>query len=174
MWKRVLSSAALPLVIVGALLACKKSDPAPAASATAEPAPVATPVATPEPVASAEPATSASAEPATTADPAPTTVKTTAKPKPSASAPVASVTPPPSASAPPPSSQASFQSIQRCCAALSAESKKEGPNKSRYATAATTCYGIAQQVKDGKADPAAAKTTIRAQLSRVPVPAACR
>jgi len=180
MWNRVLSRAALPALILSALLACKKSEPAAEGSATAapEPAPVApAPTPTPEPTAAAEPSASVSAEPVATNAPVPTTVRTV-KPKPSASAPVASASAAPSAapsaSAPPPSAQASYQSIKRCCNALTAESKKEGINRNHYTAAAGTCHGIAEQVRQGKADPAAAKTTIRAQLARVPVPAACR
>jgi hypothetical protein len=168
------------VVVVGALLACKKKEEQTAPSATAAPEPTPAQPITPPPETAAP---AASAAPSATAEPAATTPTTTKpKPKPSASAPasaVPSAKPPPSASAapsasaPPPNTTASYNEIQRCCGALSAEAKKPGLSQNQYKAAAATCGGIAQQVKAGKADAAAAKTLIRAQLHGVAIPPGC-
>jgi hypothetical protein len=181
MQSRPLSSLPSLALVLLALLACKKKEePVPSATPVSEPTPPPAPV-VPAVTASAEPepsaAATATAEPTSEPTTAKTTTTTKVTPKPSAS--VATKPPPsasaaPSASAPPPSTAASYAAINACCGALNAEAKKGGLNGNKYTAAAATCHGIAQQVKSGKADPAAAKTTIRAQLQGVPVPAACR
>ncbi len=70
-------------------------------------------------------------------------------------------------------SAADAKAVEACCGALAAESKKTGPNSNKYKSAAAVCSGIAASVKKGVADAASAKTTIRAQLTGVPIPGGC-
>jgi hypothetical protein len=90
-----------------------------------------------------------------------------------AAATVAATPPPPPPVAPAPVAQAS---IDGCCAALSAVAKsgrgKEAKTKS--ASAARICSGIAKLVKEGKTARGSALTQIRSQLAGVDVPSECR
>ena len=65
--------------------------------------------------------------------------------------------------------------VQSCCSALLAASTNpnSGHAKNKYAAAATTCAGLEQAIKTGKANAAAARVTLRAQLVGVPVPGGC-
>jgi hypothetical protein len=85
-------------------------------------------------------------------------------------------TPPPAAPPPVAVAPVVHASIDSCCAALSAVSKsgrgKEA--KSKSASAAKICSGIAKLVKEGKTTRASAMTSIRAQLSGVDIPSECR
>jgi hypothetical protein len=123
-----------------ALVGCKKKedkDPPPIPVSTA-PAPV--PVASesaPEPIATAP------ADPASTAAPTP-----------------APTTPPPSGG------PAKRESIDACCAALSAYQKSGRPKnvKERAATAARVCRGASPAVRDGRTSRQAALAQVRASM----------
>ena len=67
-------------------------------------------------------------------------------------------------------------SVQTCCTALAeAANKKTSKPKEqqRYGSAASVCAGLEKALKSGKANLAATKVTLRAQLAGVPVPNGC-
>lgn len=66
-----------------------------------------------------------------------------------------------------------YHAIERCCSSLSAKAHKPGPGKHKYEAAAAVCAGIAQRIKTGKANLAAARPVIRAQLHGVAIPSGC-
>jgi hypothetical protein len=152
-------------VLLVALAGCKKKsdDAAPAASQVALPSAA--------PAASIAPAT----EPSDTAQASASAAAPSAAPTPAAAAAAA---PKATASAEPAkavtrTANTGYLTIQRCCNALAAAAKKPGLKHNRYQAAAAVCSGIAAQAKKGNANPAAARTTIRAQLQGVPVPGGC-
>ena len=139
------------LAMAAALFAtgCKKKEEeaAPAASAAVEPPPAPSAAAnTEEPTSDDEPDAGAAASPAPSAAPKPKV---------------------------PSGSHAAFQSLSRCCGALAARAKKKDRNTNKYSAASAVCSGLAQQVKKGKANLSAARTTLRAQLQGVPIPGGC-
>ena len=149
--------AAWVIAILIALGGCKKKEEKPQALELPQSSP-ATSVKAEEPPAE-QPAGGA---PSSEVPVAVARVPVAAVPKPDAGAPVAAK-----------GDDAGFKSIMGCCGALGGEAKKPGMNKNRYSAAASVCGGIAQSVKTGKANAAAARTTIRAQLQGVPVPSGC-
>ncbi len=158
----------LALVVLGALLACKKATPAeetPSASSVAEPPP------TPEATVSAAEDTSAAPTEVDSAAPAPVPTKVTVVTKKDAGTVLDAGAA--KDAGPPPNTAADYKKTQACCNALSGEAKKGGLNANRYTSAAAVCNGIAQRVKNGSANAAAAKTLIRAQLQGIPVPGSC-
>jgi hypothetical protein len=161
------------LLVLLALLACKKdkTEPAPATTETAAATPEAAPA--PEPTASA--AAEASAEPAADVDASVTPVptKVTVVNKPDASIAKVDAGKPDAATAPPANTAADYKAIMACCGALANEAKKPGLKQNQYKSAAGVCGGIAQRVKSGQANAAAARTLIRAQLAGAPVPGSC-
>jgi hypothetical protein len=86
-------------------------------------------------------------------------------------APVAATPPPPPKAIAP----VAPASIDGCCAALSAVAKsgRGAQAKSKSATAAKICSGVAKLVKEGKTTRPSALTTVRAQLGGVDVPSEC-
>lgn len=165
-------------LVVLALLACKKSGSE--ATPTAAPVPETPPAATPEAPKAEEPAPSASPDPtAETPKPvATTTAKVTldagVQLKDAGTVKDASVADAAADAAKPASnSAADAKAVEACCAALAAESKKTGPHTNKYKSAAAVCSGIAASVKKGAADATSARTTIRAQLTGVPIPGGC-
>ena len=112
---------------------------------------------------------------------APMAADTTA---PTAAAPTttAAATPPPNQGAnaqpgtPTKQSTAAGESIEGCCAALSAMSLlsgKSAESKAKAATSSKICYGIAKHVKDGKTSKAAAMAQIKSSLGGVVPPSEC-
>jgi flagellar hook-length control protein FliK len=148
------TSASFALLSVG----CQKKEEPPQAapSATAAPAVSIAPIKEPEPAASqaAAPTTSgvasaeASAAPAGSAAPTATTAEAPKKPVPSGS-------------------------VQACCSALDAAAKKPGKYQNRYTSAASVCAGLEKALKAGKANLAATKVTLTAQLHGAPAPGGC-
>jgi hypothetical protein len=156
---RYLATALIVLAVTG----CKKDEPTEAAPSAA---PAAPPPATVAPEPKAEPAApGAAAEPAPVASAAPSA---SAEPVASASA-----APAPSSSAEEPKKAAPTGNLTPCCNALTAAANKGGSSQNKYKSAAATCESLAKQVKSGKAIYGAAKVTVRAQLSGVPVPSGC-
>jgi hypothetical protein len=66
-------------------------------------------------------------------------------------------------------------SVQACCTALAEAAKKSSKPKEqqRYGSAASVCAGLEKALKSGRANLAATKVTLRAQLAGVPVPGGC-
>ena len=64
-------------------------------------------------------------------------------------------------------------SIKGCCAALGRAAAAAEKHVNRYKAAAAVCNGLAQSVNAGTASPAAARTTLRAQLQGIPIPGGC-
>ncbi len=160
---RAVSPATLALgVVVLALLGCKKSD---STESTTEPALTASAGVPLEP-----------ARPAPTPSPEPTTPPATAEAPATAVAPATTEAPAP-VPAPPAATSAVAKpiapSLTPCCTALAAAAKKGGAHAARYQSAATVCQGLATAVKKGLAAYAGARTTLRAQLQSVPIPAGC-
>ena len=106
--------------------------------------------------------------PVTTASAAPTPVGDAPAATPTAT--VAAVVAPPVVAAPTPGVP-----IDGCCSALAAVSKsgRGADAKSKSATAAKICSGIAPLVKAGKTTRTAALATIKAQMSGVDLPSEC-
>jgi hypothetical protein len=129
-----------------ALSGCQKKEEAPKAAptATAPPAVSVAPITEPEPAA-------ASAAPA---------AGSVAAPAEPAAEPVAKKVVP-------------SGSVQPCGSALAAAAKEPGKNQNKYASAASVCVGLEKALKSGKANLAATKVTLRAQLAGVPVPSGC-
>jgi len=84
-----------------------------------------------------------------------------------------SVPPAPSGAAPGAKGKEAPGALSGCCAALGAAAKKGGPAKNKYAAAAGVCAGLDKEVRAGKANLAAAKVTLRAQLTGAAVPNGC-
>jgi hypothetical protein len=166
------ASAAL-LVVLAALLACKKDKAEETPPATTETPAV--PEAAPEPeeaasTATVEDATSPTVEDSSVATPTKVTVVTkldASVPKDAGAKDSGSTVQPATNTA------ADYKSIMACCNSLANEAKKPGLKQNQYKTAAGVCGGIAQKVKSGSANAAAARTLIRAQLAGAPVPGAC-
>ena len=92
--------------------------------------------------------------------------------------PTPTASPEPSASeapkTPPPKATNVGADISGCCSALKAEAKKASAvDKNTYQSAAAVCDGLAARAKSGTINPVEAKRTVRAQLQRARIPAAC-
>jgi hypothetical protein len=128
-------------------------------------------VAAPEPTPPA-PAPTPAPTPETTPSPeAPEASPTAAAPSPADSTIAAA----PSASAEPEKKPvlSAAASIQRCCTALDGAAEKGGLTKNQYAAASSVCKRLAGMVKEGSANAASVRTTLRAQLQGVPLPGGC-
>jgi hypothetical protein len=166
------ASAAL-LVVLAALLACKKDKAEEIPPATTETP--AAPEAAPEPEEAASTATVEDAAPAVEdSSVAPTPTKVTVVTRLDASVPKDAGTKDAGSTVQPATNTAAdYKSIMACCNALANEAKKPGLKQNQYKTAAGVCGGIAQKVKGGSANAGAARTLIRAQLAGAPVPGSC-
>jgi hypothetical protein len=161
------------LVVLAALLACKKDkteETPPATTDTAAAVPEAAPA--PEPSASTATVEDSAAPAVEDSSVAPTPTKVTVVTKldagvKDAGAKDAGVVQPATNTA------ADYKAIMNCCSALANEAKKPGIKQNQYKAAAGVCGGIAQKVKSGSANAGAARTLIRAQLAGAPVPGAC-
>ncbi|HEX4335143.1 MAG TPA: hypothetical protein VH062_04475 [Polyangiaceae bacterium] len=146
--KRLLFAGCITLAMVG----CKKKDDVPNAAPTVTAPPPAVsiaPIKDPEPEATA----SAVAAGGAPAEPAPPTTPDAVPKKPVSSG-----------------------SVQSCCTALEKaadKAGKTGKTAQRYAAASSVCAGLEKSLKAGKANLAATKVTLRAQLGGVPVPSGC-
>jgi hypothetical protein len=153
-------------LLVVCFTGCKQKDqtPPPLASATPE-APVAPPAPSPTPAATAT-ATAAATSDAATAE---ATGDAAAAARDAAAAAIGDA-----AAADAGKKAASpGASIKGCCAALSRAAAAAEKHVNRYKAAAAVCNGLAQSVNAGTASPAAARTTLRAQLQGVSIPAGC-
>jgi len=147
------ASASVALLSVGCQ---KKEEPQAAPSATTPPAVSIAPIKEPEPAASqAAPTTSgvASAE--------------------ASAAPAGSIAPTAAPTADAPKKPVPSGSVQTCCNALTEAAKKPGKYQNRYTSAASVCAGLEKALKAGKANLAATKVTLTAQLHGAPAPGGC-
>jgi hypothetical protein len=165
------ASAAL-VVVLAALLACKKDKAEETPPATTETPAVPEAAPAPEPTESA--ATVEDAAPAVEDSSIPTPTKVTVVTKVDASVPKDAGTKDSGSTVQPATNTAAdYKAIMNCCSALANEAKKPGLKQNQYKTAAGVCGGIAQKVKSGTANAGAARTLIRAQLAGAPVPGSC-
>lgn len=161
------------LVVLAALLACKKDKTEETPPATTETA-VATPEAAPAPEPEASTAAVEDAAPAVEdSSVAPTPTKVTVVTKLDAGVKDAGVKDAGGGVQPATNTAADYKAIMNCCGALANEAKKPGMKQNQYKSAAGVCGGIAQKVKSGSANAAAARTLIRAQLAGAAVPGGC-
>lgn len=162
------------LVVLAALLACKKDkteETPPATTETAAPVPEA--AATPEPSASTATVEDAAAPVVEDSSVTPTPTKVAVVTKLDASVPDSGAKDAGGTVQPATNTAADYKAIMNCCGALANAAKKPGMKQNQYKSAAGVCGGIAQKVKSGAANAAAARTLIRAQLAGAPVPGGC-